>query len=537
MRASSLYTFAQNPANQETFGLMPFQNTFIDANGEEKEEAGGYFVNDNYKSFEDFFTLSYALKQGWFKEGKGWAYYVDDEALTGVQEVEGFYYDFGENGLNVGQQKFTGFFTDADGKHYVRVGELVTEGWTKDGDTGYHCHEDGILCEATISNSTKNPCIMGGWNTYTCTDATCGASERVGDYVFPLGHNWDTDYECRICGHSGQDITKALKVKLANGGKETDPGKSYYYQNGGTRLGAYITFDGAYILTYSNDNNVIQEGPMTHYMKDLYVAWNNDRGIGKVTMTVNGRGNYYGITSMDYYIIPHEVKALTAESVGEDAVLLKWTRGGTKGVDGADGYKIYLDNGDRKVNSADKLVADVTGTSYMVRDLEAGEYTFYVVAYGYSDNDTENGKVYNSPTAANKMSFATATTKTTVPEMVEPEMTEGETEDEAKITVTFDSVPKTDGSWSVIVVAYDDNGMLVGITNQTITGESLTVALKGIQTAGRVAIYVVGSNSAPLLAPAVIDLTSGVLLSEEIELFFFEDAEDQVFVEEAEYAE
>ena len=538
LRANALYSFCQDPANREQYGLEPFQNTFIDANGEEKFEQGGYFVNDSYKSFEDFFTLSYAMKQGWFKEIDGWAYYVDDVPYTGVQEIDGYYYDFGEKGLNVGQQKFSGFFTDESGKHYVRVGELVTEGWTKDGDTGYHCHADGVLHEATISNSSKNPCIMGGWNTYTCTDANCGVSARVGDYVFPLGHNWDDDYDCRICGHSGEDITKALKVKLSNGGKETDPGKSYYYQNGGTRLGAYITFDGEYILTYSNDNNVIQEGPMTHYMKDLYVAWNNDRGIGKVTMTVNGRGNYYGITSMDYYIIPYEVKALTAEAVGEDAVLLEWTRGGTKGVDGADGYKIYLDNGDSKVNSADKLVADVTGTSYMVRDLEAGEHTFYVVSYGYSDNDTENGKIYNSPTAPNKMSFATATTVTDVPELDVPEITQGETESEAVVEVTFDSAPKTDGSWNVIVVAYDEDGMMVSVTSETITGESLSVALKNIQSAERLEVYVVGSGSAPLMAPAIIDMLSGEVFSDEIEILSFGDFddEDQVFVEEAFFA-
>ena len=536
LRANALYSFCQDPANREQFGLEPFQNTFIDANGEEKFEQGGYFVNDSYKVFEDFFTLSYAMKQGWFKESGGWAYYVDDVALTGIQEIDGYYYDFGENGLNVGQQKFTGFFTDESGKHYVRVGKLVTEGWTKDGDTGYHCHADGILHEATISNSTKNPCIMGGWLTYTCTEANCRASERVGDYVFPLGHNWDDDYDCRICGHSGQDITKALKVKLSNGGKETDPGKSYYYQTGGTRLGAYITFDNEYILSYSNDNNVIQEGPLTHYMKDLYVAWNNDRGMGKVTMTVNGRGNYYGITSMDYYIVPKEVKSLTAKAVGEDAVLLEWVRG-NNGVDGADGYKVYLDDGDSRVDSGDKLMADITGTSYVVRGLDAGNHTFYVVAYAYSDNDTENGKIYNCPTASSIMSFASATTETTVPEMVAPEVTEGESETEAKITVTFEGAPKTDGSWSVIVTAYDENGMMVGVTSQTITGESLTVALQGIQYAERVTVYVVSSNCTPLAEAAVVDMTTGELLSAELELFLFEDTENQVFVEEAEYAE
>ena len=253
-------------------------------------------------------------------------------------------------------------------------------------------------------------------------------------------------------------------------------------------------------------------------------------------MTVNGRGNYYGITSMDYYIVPKEVKSLTAKAVGEDAVLLEWVRG-NNGVDGADGYKVYLDDGDSRVDSGDKLMADITGTSYVVRGLEAGNHTFYVVAYAYSDNDTENGKIYNCPTASSIMSFASATTETTVPEMVAPEVTEGESETEAKITVTFEGAPKTDGSWSVIVTAYDENGMMVGVTSQTITGESLTVALQGIQSAERVTVYVVSSNCTPLAEAAVVDMTTGELLSAELELFLFEDTENQVFVEEAEYAE
>jgi len=535
LRANALYSFCQDPVNQEQFGLMPFQNDFIDANGEEKFEQGGYFVNDEYKKFEDFFTMSYAMNQGWVKEDGGWAYYVNDEALTGVQKIDGFYYDFGEDGLNDGQTKFNGIFTDEEGNmHYVRTGKIVTTGWTKVDEVGYHCHSNGCIFEATIADDSD--CTHGSWVVYTCSD--CGANERVGDYVFPNGHDWDENYKCRICNHKGQDINDAT-VKLVNKGEPTDPGKSYYYQSGGTRLGAYVTFDGEYILSYSNDNNVNSD----HTMRDLYVIWTNDRGIGKVTLTIDARGNYYGATSMDYYIVPTEVKDLTAETVGEDAVLLKWTRG-NNGVDGADGYKIYLDDGKLDkygklhVSSGDKLIADVTGTSYVATGLEAGDHTFYVVAYAASDNESENGKIYNCPTGTNKLKLANATTETTVPEMEEPEVELGETENEAKVTVTFDSEPKTDGSWNVIVVAYDEFGMMVSVTSETITGESLTVALKDIQSAGRVAIYVVNSNSSPLLAPAVIDLASGAVVSEDIDLLSFVDffEEDVVYTEDAVFA-
>ena len=70
------------------------------------------------------------LKEGWVNEDGGFAYYVEGERLTGVQKVDGFYYDFGEQGINVGQTALTGLFYDETAKayRYSYMGEL-TGGW------------------------------------------------------------------------------------------------------------------------------------------------------------------------------------------------------------------------------------------------------------------------------------------------------------------------------------------------------------------------------------------------------------------------
>ena len=132
LRASALYSFSQKPENQEKFGLLPFVNPDLPS------EKGGYF-QDVYGVFEDTYTLVKSLRNGWIVEDGGYAYYVDGERLIGIVKVEGFYYDFGTEGINVGKTKYTGLLTDAStGKYmYSQFGEIVT-GWNMIDDVWYY---------------------------------------------------------------------------------------------------------------------------------------------------------------------------------------------------------------------------------------------------------------------------------------------------------------------------------------------------------------------------------------------------------------
>ena len=151
MRASSLYTFAKDPANQEKYGLKEFSYTYIDKNGIEQTENGGGFES-TYKTFKDSYNLVNAEKNGWIVEDGGWRYYKNGEYLTGVQQIseivegnaQSLYYDFGEEGIIKGSKKetYTGLVKNSDGSYsYSSIGILIG-GWIQVGDDWHYFKED-----------------------------------------------------------------------------------------------------------------------------------------------------------------------------------------------------------------------------------------------------------------------------------------------------------------------------------------------------------------------------------------------------------
>ena len=125
LRANALYSFACKPENQEIYGLHPFVNPDPKYNG----ESGAWF-GATYATFEDSYILAYVVKDGWTVEDGGFAYYVDGEKLTGIQQIDGIYYDFGDNGINAGQTTYTGLFFDKETGvyRYAEFG-ILKSGW------------------------------------------------------------------------------------------------------------------------------------------------------------------------------------------------------------------------------------------------------------------------------------------------------------------------------------------------------------------------------------------------------------------------
>ena len=145
LRANALYSFASKPENQEIYGLKPFINPNIPS------ESGARF-GATYKEFEDTYTLENALKNGWYNEDGGFAYYVEGEKLTGIKAADGYYYDFGENGINIGQTKYTGLFKGQDGNnYYAKAGELQG-GWNMIGSDWYYF---ATSTKAAVSGAQK----------------------------------------------------------------------------------------------------------------------------------------------------------------------------------------------------------------------------------------------------------------------------------------------------------------------------------------------------------------------------------------------
>ena len=139
LRANALYTFSCDEANRAKYGIEPFINPDLPS------EKGGKF-GDVYKEFADTYTLINTLNSGWVYEDGGYAYYEDGVRYTGLQEINGFYYDFGEDGINIGQTKFTGLFEIDGVNHYAKDGKLVT-GWQKIGEEKYYFGENGAALD------------------------------------------------------------------------------------------------------------------------------------------------------------------------------------------------------------------------------------------------------------------------------------------------------------------------------------------------------------------------------------------------------
>ena len=143
MRASALYTFSQKPENQAEYGLYDY------ANPDDEADKGGYFA-DTYTTFEDSYNLINVLKSGWYTEDGGFAYYVEGEKLTGIAQADGLYYNFGENGINVGKTPYSGLLQLNGKTYYATLGSL-TSGWQAIGQNYYYFNPSTFAAHTGVS--------------------------------------------------------------------------------------------------------------------------------------------------------------------------------------------------------------------------------------------------------------------------------------------------------------------------------------------------------------------------------------------------
>lgn len=311
LRANALYTFATKPENQQIYGLVPFKHNDIIIGG--SPEAGAYFESV-YKEFEDHYTLSSGQKNGWINEDGGFAYYINGERLTGVQLADELYYDFGDDGINVGQQTYTGLFESGGKTYYAKLGKLIKSDWQLvDGDM-YHCHADGAAYIATQEKTYT--CVRGGYVRYTCSN--CKTKELSG-YIFPQGHEWDENHKCRICKTVGKDIADITINFNTLESPWTGGTPAYNYKQGGVHPLFYATEDGKTTLTWARGAIPNDDGTM----RDLDVSYSNSEGVGYATMKFLGTGNYYGERELKYYIKLPKAQDIKAEAT-TNSITLSW---------------------------------------------------------------------------------------------------------------------------------------------------------------------------------------------------------------------
>lgn len=83
--------------------------------------------------FEGRTYVNGVVAEGWVDD----SYYIDGNKLTGIHLIDGFYYDFGEDGVCPGRTKYTGFIYEDDKIYYAKIGVKAT-GWIFDHEYYYY---------------------------------------------------------------------------------------------------------------------------------------------------------------------------------------------------------------------------------------------------------------------------------------------------------------------------------------------------------------------------------------------------------------
>ena len=191
-----------------------------------------------------------------------------------------------------------------------------------------------------------------------------------------------------------------------------------------------------------------------------------------------GHGKYYGNLSLAYTIIPQSPTNLHVSELTDHSVNLNWTK-----APGAGYYEVHVIEGGKTVR-----VDRATATSYTVDNLKSGtSYTFEVKAAAKgSDGGVYYGKTSLSATATTLAGAATGVYSITA--------------SDSQVTVQFNGVPeKTDGSWNLIVAAYNGSGKMTAVAMMPVTKQSMTLSLRNASTADHISAYVVDGSGKPLM--------------------------------------
>jgi len=372
MISDAFHAFALNENNQAVLGVYPF------VNANDETEKGGQF-SFVCKESTDTYTLVNALRSGWTYENGGWAYYVDGSRYTGVKNVDGLYYDFGADGINDGQTTYTGIFTDGAYTYYAKFGSLVTNGWYLIDEVMYHINASGHVHVPVVNDPVT--CIKGGYRTYNCVE--CNIVKRLGNYVMPNGHTWDDNHVCAKCGTVGKNIADGTYGFGSVSKPVASTMPSYAFKSSGVCPAVYVTFDGSTALTMSSGASLNDDGTM----RDLYVTYSNNRRIGKATVEIIGKGDYYGTIVLTFKIIPNKVNNFKAAEIGLTSATLSWTA-----APGAEYYGLYL----RNANGTNRVIAtNIVGTSYKLTGLTPNKEYKYII-YAFARSTDGEDKTYNS---------------------------------------------------------------------------------------------------------------------------------------------
>lgn len=258
---------------------------------------------------------------------------------------------------------YTGMLSVKDSEDHVVLasGQLKT-GWFVLGDEIHHAGNDGILHNSTTHNTAT--CLEDGYIYAKCT---CGAANYYGANTYRTGHKWNDAYECTVCGAKGKNIEK-VKLSLS---------KTTWEYTGKNIKPSVVAKDGTYTLIARSDANG----------RDAYKSYKDNVNVGYGSVVLDGRGDYYGTTSIKFSIVPKSVENITIGATLANAVTLNW-----EAAAGAQYYQVYQKTG----SGAWKEVGKTDDCGMVVSGLDPQtKYYFRVITCADVDGETFQGLNYS----------------------------------------------------------------------------------------------------------------------------------------------
>ncbi len=278
---------------------------------------------------------STANLNGWVGE----LYYKNGVKYTGINKIDGYYYDFGENGVCKNKSKYTGLYKDGDVYKYLYLGEfrsgwnLINNEWYYFDETTYNAAtgEREILSGIKYNFEQTGRLSSGVWvkgnfgykyyygpsNFKDCFRTIEGKT-----YYFSGEYRLEEGYHC-FSGATNNDIVcyefgenGALIGEFGGTGLITATEGKYYLKNGVIQTGLHL-IDGNYY--YFNTSFGYAYVYRTYNVTKLngyeFTAGTYEFDENGIIVTKNG---YYIENGVSYYYVNNVKMKNCLAKVGED---------------------------------------------------------------------------------------------------------------------------------------------------------------------------------------------------------------------------
>ncbi len=347
--------------------------TYVDGLALDGWQEDGSYYDDGVKRLGGIYQAKDAGGQ------TRWHHFDEEGQCTDRETGYTGYYTADENGVfqPVKTLPTTQETLKAQDYYYAEVGLPKSDWVTGPTDDltqpSYHIGEDGKVHWVEVEDTRE--CVKSGYLNYTCTVCKDPKDEtkplgKQSELLWFNGHDWDEDHVCRKCQYPGRDISKAV-LNL--------PGENFTYTSHPIRAAHIVSDNGRWLSVRSDANGL-----------DGYSRYANNTEIGVATLTIEGRGNYYGELVGHFNIVPASVEKIQAKEQGRGEAG-QWASDLTFTWDralGAQYYELYRWNdATRHWDSVAKI--DDPETSYTVSGLKLGEsYRFKMASRTVVDGQT-----------------------------------------------------------------------------------------------------------------------------------------------------